>query len=420
MTDFRNNHYVPRWYQERFLPRDGRERKFYYLDMKPDRVKSGGRPHTRAALLRWGPARCFRQRDLYTTRFGNWQSTDIERYFFGRTDTNGRAAVEYVANFNHLSVDREAFRNLIIYMSVQKLRTPKGLKQLGELVRLDNKNQVLREMQQLRQIFCATWSECVWSIVDASQSAVKFIVSDHPVTVYNPGCFPGSPHCRDNRDPDIRLTGTHTLFPLSLDRMLVLTNLSWVRNPYTSPVVPRPNAVWFRSGVFNLMAIQIGRILSTTEVQEINFIIKQRASRYVAAAEEEWLYPERNIPTEFWDRLGGGYLLMPDPRSVTFNTQTVAKYTDGSSEAWDAYGRRPGQPGYRSEEERDNEWQAFSAFQGEYARVFGPKRRGRCFEGDRLTNEEDSADLHAYHLGLEKNKPRDVRTSRGARKRNRP
>ncbi|MCK4830019.1 hypothetical protein KA005_80615, partial [bacterium] len=63
---------MPEWYQHRFLPKDGREKKFYYLDLNPDSIISGRRRYQRNALLRWGPRRCFCQKDLYTTKFGEW------------------------------------------------------------------------------------------------------------------------------------------------------------------------------------------------------------------------------------------------------------------------------------------------------------------------------------------------------------
>ena len=37
IRDSRNNHYVPQWYQKRFLGQVGGERKFFYLDLRPDR-----------------------------------------------------------------------------------------------------------------------------------------------------------------------------------------------------------------------------------------------------------------------------------------------------------------------------------------------------------------------------------------------
>jgi hypothetical protein len=420
MTDFRNNHYVPRWYQERFLSSDGRERKFYYLDLRPDRVLWSGRVHYREAIRRLGTKNCFMQRDLYTTRFGGWRSVDIERQFFGHIDRCGRQAVEYFANFRHPSVDHDAFRDMMLYLSLQKLRTPKGLAQLAEMVQLSDHNAVLQAMERLQQIYCATWTECVWSIADASRSSVRFILSDHPITIYNHGCFPESTYCRGHRDPDIRMTGSHTIFPLSPDKVLILTNLSWVRNPYTNPLLLRPNPTFFRSTMFNFQAIQTERFLSETEVQEINLVIKERAFRYVAAAEREWLFPEEALPHAKWDRLGGGYLLIPDPRGVDYTKGMMVGYGNERSEMWDEYGRRPGQPGFSGSSGPGEDWDTFRAFQGEFARVFGPRRRGRRSWVGCLEPEEDSPQLHASYLRQEANKPRDsvaYRSSRRRRKR---
>ena len=346
MPNYTRNHYVPVWYQRRFLPKDAREMKFYYLDLYPSVQITGSRRGKRNALLRWGPRRCFCEDDLYTTKFGNWKSTEIEQKFFGHIDTSGRDAVEYFANFQHPSIEPDSLHNLLPYMSVQKLRTPKGLGYLGQKTNLGDKNSLLFHLQKIQQIFCATWTECIWSLADASQSKTKFIISDHPVTVYNRNCFPLSHMCKGFNDPDIRYVGTHTLFPLSLETILILTNLSWIRNPYQSTLQIRPNPSLFRQTVFNFLSIQTGRILSDQEVNEINYIIKNRAYRYIAAAEEEWLYPEDKIGTKAWDKLGGGYLLMPDPRSVTFSTEILFGGDKGLMGAFDAYGRTPSHPDY--------------------------------------------------------------------------
>ena len=401
MPNYSRNHYVPEWYQYRFLPKELSERKFYYLDLKPEIIVANGRSHKRKALLRWGPPNCFYERDLYTTRFGGWESTEIEQNFFGKVDSTGRAAVEYFSTFKHPSVNPEALHGLLPYMSIQKLRTPKGLAFLANRTGLSDKNHVLMKMQELQQIFCALWTECVWSIVDASMSETKFLLSDHPVAVYNQDCFPLSKWCRGFNDPDIWFSGTHTLFPLCLDKLLILTNLSWVRYPYGAPIKPRPNPKLFRSAMFNFTQIQTGRMLSETEVTEINFIIKKRAYRYIAATEKDWLYPEEKIPTQYWNKLGNGYLLMPDPRSVTFSSESIIGYSNNRADSFDAYGRKPWQAGYDDKTLHDKEWETFNAFQGEFARVFGPKRRGLAFEYGHLDKEEDSPDFHAYHLRLE-------------------
>ena len=346
---------------------------------------------------------------------GPAKSTEIEQFFFGRVDREGREAVEYFANFSHPSADGDAFQALLNYMSVQKLRTPKGLAHFAEMTKLNNKNAVLLAMQSAQNLHCAIWTEAVWSIAEAAETATKFIVSDHPVTVYNEDCFPGSDLCRDFRDPEIWRNGTHTIFPLGALKVLLLTNLSWVRNPYGNASRLRPHPNPLRNAMFNFTHIQTRRQLSDVEVNQINFIVKKRAYRYVAAAEEEWLYPERHIPSEHWRKLNDRYLLMPDPRSVTFGGEILVGYKGGGAEAFDEYGRRPWHKSYKDKTLADQEWRTFHAFQGEYARLFGPKRRGISFEFGHET-EEDSPDFHQYHLDSEtKNLPPLVRPRRGGR-----
>lgn len=410
MSGFTRNHYVPEWFQYRFIPPACKEKKFYYLDLKPETRVSKGHRYSRSAMLRWGPPRCFCRDDLYTTVLGEWKSTKIEENFFGPVDDKGKHAVEYLANFEHPSADRDMFRAILRYMSIQKLRTPKGLASLAGITDTSGKNDLLIRMQELQQLFCAIWAECIWSIADASNSATKFILSDHPITVYNEGCFPASKFCRAHSDPEIWLSGTHTIFPLSSDKILILTNLSWVQDRYGNPLKERPNPNPFRRAMFNVMKIQTGRMLSDEEVNEINFIIKRRAYRYIAAAERDWLYPEKQIPTNRWDRLGGGYLLMPDPRDVSFGDELIIGYRSGGSVMFDEYGRQPGQPRYNDKERRKYEHDTHLAFQGEFARVFGPQRRGTSYQFGRKHENIDTPDFHKYHLSLEqKYKPKNSR-----------
>jgi hypothetical protein len=265
-----------------------------------------------------------------------------------------------------------------------------------------DRNAVLLAMQQLQNLYCAIWTEAVWALVDATLTQTKFIISDHPITVYNRDCFPNSQWCREFRDPDIRCVGTHTIFPLSPTRALVLTNHSWVRNPHASAIKWRPNPNLFRSAIFYYPGIQTGRELTEVEINQVNFIIKKRAYRHVAATEEEWLYPESRIPSEHWRKLDVRYLLMPDPRSVTVSEQIVIGYDDRRADAFDSYGRRPGQPGYKDEHLAERERKTHYAFQGEFARMFGPKRRGISFNFGALDKTEDSPEFHQWHLSLEK------------------
>jgi hypothetical protein len=253
-------------------------------------------------------------------------------------------------------------------------------------------------MQRLEHLYAAIWSECIWQIADAANSRTKFIVSDHPVTVYNRDCPPTSPIARGSNDPDIRSHGTHTIFPLTLDKVLILTNLSWVRNPYQPARPFRPNPTLLRGAIFNFMPIQTMRRLTEGEVISINYIVKHRAQRFVAAAEEAWLYPEEHLKVKAWREFGDQLLLMPDPRSVTFRGMFVVGHQDGSSSAWDEYGLRPWEREFDDRRRSGDEWQTFLRFKGEFARRFGPDRRGRAFSVPSLDPERDDDEVHEANL----------------------
>jgi hypothetical protein len=401
-NDFRHNHYVPEWYQRRFLPPSQADQELHYLDLSPGFfVDPRGISHARPAVRRQGFKHCFAQDDLYIATFGSGESTRIEREFFGTIDREGAQAADYFAKFNHTAIDRSAFQRMLLYMSTQKLRTPKGLGWLAARAGTSEKQQLLRLMLKYRQLHCAIWTECVWQIADASNSDTKFLISDHPVTVYNRGCDPTSKRCQGDNDPDIWLHGTHTIFPLCLDKVLILTNLSWVRNPYQSAVEPRPNPVPFRDTMFKFMDIQILRYLTENEVREINLITKTRARRFVGAAREEWLYPERPLPVEQWSTYGQKFLLMPDPRSISLGGEMFWRNADGTGGAMDEYGRRPEHPDYGKESRTQEEGETLLRFQGEFARLCGPYRRGRSFELGRLEEEMMSDSLHQYYLSLD-------------------
>lgn len=401
--EYRRNHYVPEWYQKRFIPPGQKENELFYLDLRPGVfVDPRGVSHAKRALKRQGFKYCFAETDLYTRRFGSLEVTDIERVFFGAIDRNGRKAVDYFTTFEHPSVDDKAFQNMMRYLSTQKLRTPKGLGWLGDQLRTHDQRKVLEAMIYLQQLYGAIWTECVWLIADAIESDTKFIISDHPVTLYNRRCGPRSQWCRGYNDPDIAFNGTHTVFPLSLEKILILTNLSWVRNPYQKETSARPNPKPFRAAMFKFTEIQTLRHLSEQEVRQINFIIKARCLRYVAAAKEEWLYPERHVSKSDWYDFGRGYLLMPDPRPLSGGGTVIWGGGAGPGGAMDEYGRLPWQAGFEQESKAGKEFEKLQRFKGEFAHLFGPRRRGRTFEFGNLDPEEDSADFHKYHLGLYK------------------
>jgi hypothetical protein len=385
---YRHNHYVPVWYQRRFMLPG--QHRYYRLDLKPDVVNAGGTKYTRNALHHWSPDRIFAEDDLYTTRWGRVVNTEIEQFFFGRLDNEGPRALEYLCNFDYTTFSEKLFRHLMTYMSVQKLRTPKGLAAFHAEAKSTDKNETLLLLQRMQDLHCALWTECVWQIADASGSGTKFIISDHPVTVYNRACPPLSKYCLGHKDPDICWHATHTYFPLSIDKVLILTNLSWVRDPYQNELRDRPNRKRFRDTIFNCAAIQTGRSLSEDEVLQINCITKRRAYRYIAAAVEEWLHPERFVSTDYWKKLGGGYLLMPEPRLITMGGEILIGYGGGRSDAFSEYGHKPWQSGYKDEKRERRESEALYRFQAEWAMKHGRKYTANNADFGKYRIREDS------------------------------
>ena len=123
--------------------------------------------------------------------------TDLSSFSSGKVDREGKKAVEFFStynDFNDFAAGRVGlpamFNALVNYMSVQKFRTPKGLKYLSALINVTDKNTLLIEMQRLQNMHCAIWTESVWALVDANSTPTKFLITDHPVTVYNRGHLP--------------------------------------------------------------------------------------------------------------------------------------------------------------------------------------------------------------------------------------
>jgi 3-deoxy-D-arabino-heptulosonate 7-phosphate (DAHP) synthase len=75
--------------------------------------------------------------------------------FFGQIDDNGSRAVEYIAALHNSSFNGDAFQHLMMYMSTQKLRTPKGLEWLKLKFKTNEKNKVLTGLVMLRKLYCA-------------------------------------------------------------------------------------------------------------------------------------------------------------------------------------------------------------------------------------------------------------------------
>ena len=347
----RNNHYVPIWYQKQFIGGDAG--KYRYLDIHPEeQALPGGRSFLPKNPRELPPKKCFFEFDLYTTQFGPIINDEVEKYLFGAIDNDGARAIRaYVEDDQQLM--HKHFQTLFEYMDAQKLRTPKGLDWLhsvyGGLSQLD----LMLELQYVRQMHCTMWFEAVREIVSAKDSDIKFIVSDHPVVSYNAACPPDSKFCQYPNDPTIEFVGTQTIFPLSADYCLVLSNLEYAQQGKDADhLALRQNARRLGQTIARTDKMIRVRELDSDQVVKINRIVKARSRRFIAAPDEGWLHPERTA-TEEWAELGE-FLVPPSDELWAFGGELYYGNEDGTSGYQDAFGRTDSRYEYLQKESPEN------------------------------------------------------------------
>ncbi|WP_057463321.1 SEC-C metal-binding domain-containing protein [Pseudovibrio sp. POLY-S9] len=330
----RDNHYVPKWYQKGFFAK--RESELCHLKRRIIPLPDGSTKTIESK--RWHtPTQRFYSKDLYTTFFGTILNDEIEKKLFGYIDDNGSAAVKAFLTDDQAEWHKH-FEDFFVYLDAQKLRTPKGLDWIKSNYPALSQNQLMQEMQSIRTLHCTLWAEGVRELVSAEDSDVKFIVSDHPVTVYNYACPPDAACCTYPNDPDIALKGSQTIFPLDKNRCLILTNLEYAKDPNgAAPLDLRTNATKTRRSLVNTVEFINTRKLSADDVTKINYIIKNRASESVAAGSEQWLFPEKDIECE-WAELRE-VLLPPSNKLFHFGGEMYAKFDDGHVHYQDSFGR---------------------------------------------------------------------------------
>ncbi len=336
MSVTRDNHYVPQWYQEGFFEPD--RKSLAYVDMTPDqKVLPDGRVITQNGAWNDTPtSRAFFQTDLYSTFFGTSVNDEIERRLFGYIDTRGSQAVRAFIGTD-MREWHDHFQDFFDFLDIQKIRTPKGLAWLKAQYPALTQNELMFEMQGIRMLHCTIWVGGVREIVSAEDSDVKFITSDHPVTIYNHAVPPTDGACAYPLDPGIALRGSHTLYPMDRDHCLILTNLEYAKDPSTDPLQKRTFARNYRQSVTKIDSFIRERKLTAQEVAEINFIIKKRARRYIGGGRKEWLYPERTV-TRPWSELRKT-LMPPELGLFEFGGEIFVKYESGHVHYQDEFGR---------------------------------------------------------------------------------
>lgn len=333
------HHYVPDWYQRRFLSPG--QTTFKILDMHPPKFPMpDGTARKGREILDKGPKAFFFEKDLYTVRWFGQPNDDIERMLFGAIDCQGRRAIEAYITQDWNTI-HQTYWAMYEFMDALRLRTPKGLQFLKLVYQTETQNQLMLKMQQLRRMHCVMWAESVLEIISAEQSSVKFIFSDHPVTLFNRFVFPRSTGILKGRDPLLDWMGTQTLFPFDKDRLFVLTHLQWAQSPGGSnkAKTKRTNARYFDNPLVRYDKCIRERSLSEQQVREVNYIIKMRAHRYIAGSSEDDLFPERHLKTLMWNKLGN--FLLPTHRLYEFGGNMTVMKNDGSYYFQDEFGQRP-------------------------------------------------------------------------------
>jgi hypothetical protein len=338
----RNNHYVPEWYQRGFLEKH--QFQLNYLDMAPmNKGLPDGRVITMNNLRKRGPSGCFQEYDLYSTRFGAVINDEVEKFLFGSIDTRGAKAVRAFVS-GDASEMHHAFQDFFEFIDAQKLRTPKGLDWIKARYPALDQAQLMIEMQGLRFMHCRMWTEGVREIVSAEDSDVKFIISDHPVTIFNAAVSPNSPDCVYPSDPPLEWIGSQTVFVLDANTCLILTHLEYAQDPPpASLIVPRTNARYRGSSLVRTDAFIRTRKLSRDEIVAINYLLKNRARKFLAASNRDWLFPERSFTGEWCDI---AQILLPKDSLWRFGGEIYVGYDDGRSSYQDAFGRTSGADQY--------------------------------------------------------------------------
>lgn len=247
-----NQHYVPRWYQRRFLPA-GRGEFFVYdrnpLEWITDRNKIRRRIKKPRYEFRSGANEPFVKKGLYNLDIAGIPADILERILFGPLDEKGSRANTGLLDWPkargtlHIPNEWKEYRhdqasvieNILKFLDAQRSRTPKGIHKLRSTFEKQkaklNNNQIMILFEQNRFRNITVWYECVWEFFSREQDSTPFLLSDNPCTIYNSECFPLSSDCRYPHDPDPFWKGTRILHPLSPDKLLTLSHPEWVDNP---------------------------------------------------------------------------------------------------------------------------------------------------------------------------------------------
>lgn len=327
------NHYVPVWYQLGFQVDSSAN---WLADISVPRLRPDGSPIVLHPRQR--PAKSsFWEDELYVTRLGEAVNDEIETVLFQEIDNSGSDAVRAFIEGDEQQM-HHLLGSLLSYLGAQKLRTPKGLAWIRSRYPALSQAELLTELQHLRNMFGALWGECVREIVSAHSSQVKFMVTDHPVTMFNAELPRDAPMYADPLDPSLMWNGTQTLFALDANNLLILTHVPYAKDPASvDALARRVNARYFGDTLLRTDVLIRSRHFTSDQVVMVNSWLKARARRYIAAADREWLNPDSRGRPDV--RVLAELFRPPADHLCRYGGEVYIGYQDGTYGYRDQYGR---------------------------------------------------------------------------------
>lgn len=148
-----------------------------------------------------------------------------------------------------------------------------------------------------------------------------------------------------SNEPAVQWNGTQTIFPLDAEHCLILSHLDYANKVNGLDLLAeRQNARQLGRSLVRTDAWIRSRSLSREQVLAINFLLKSRARKHVAAPVEDWLYPEREYAGG-WSKIGE-VLRPPADELWHFGGEMYVGYEDGSTHYEDPYVRTSGSHEY--------------------------------------------------------------------------
>lgn len=352
------HHYVPQWYQRRFLPKGKGE--FFVLDKTPIRSILCGDGQVRALqkpkrIRQSGTNELFQEENFYSLSFPLVTKDILEKTLFGTLDDLGSIGnamlLEWPTTTPHPDSDCYPFQfgdpnkqilNLIKFIDAQKSRTPRGIDSLKTKLSqygysdIDN-NLAMSLFIKRRHDNCTVWLESLWEIFSTPSLEHRFLLSDEPVLFYNMDCFPASKECSYPFEPHPFWRGTRVIYPLSPYKLLLLSHKEHVDQPSRLKAKRmRQNARIYGDTIFGFTEIENSRTLTADEVLAINHAIKIRATRFVASPIQDDLFPEDSLKPIRWSSLDDIF----HSEYKTYHTDSTIHlgYSDGREESFNAFG----------------------------------------------------------------------------------